>query len=522
MRLVTVREMRALEQQAMQAGTSEAELMERAGTAVAEALVSWLPRTAGRRVLVLTGRGNNGGDALIAARWLRDRHGARPLVYLAASREADPLLRWTEAGDVPVLVHSYETAGTLREWLAQADIVLDGLLGIGARLPVTGAIGEVLAACQEISPSGQRRVAVDIPTGVQADTGQADDRAFRAHLTLATGPAKPGLFIAPGAEHAGRVRALDIGLAVDEESEESARVYRMGAPEVAALLPSRSDDSHKGTFGKLLIIAGSDRYVGAAYLTGAAAVRVGAGLVTLAVPAHAQMAIAGASPEMTFLPVPDDPAAPGRITPAHLDMLGEAVTGYDAVAIGPGLGPAPETQRFVQLLVDRLASDDKAPPLVIDADGLNALASADGWVSPETPRWVLTPHPGEMGRLTKTSAKEVQSDRLTVARIWAAKWRQVVVLKGAPSIVARPDGGAHLSVFANAALAIAGTGDVLTGAIAGLLAQGLEPYDAAVAGAYLHGLAGELWRSAHGAAGLPASELAAYLPPAQNSLRRMG
>jgi NAD(P)H-hydrate epimerase len=189
------------------------------------------------------------------------------------------------------------------------------------------------------------------------------------------------------------------------------------------------------------------------------------------------------------------------------------------VATGPGLGDHPETLRLEVLLAEHLAAGDDGPPLLVDADGLNALAGEAAWARPAAPRWVLTPHPGEMSRLARTDVQAVQDDRFAVARAKAAEWRQVVVLKGAPSVIAAPDGRAHLNAFANAALAVAGTGDVLSGVIAGLLAQGLAPYDAAVAGSYVHALAGELWRAAHGAAGLPASALVEYVPPALRRLR---
>jgi NAD(P)H-hydrate epimerase len=272
----------------------------------------------------------------------------------------------------------------------------------------------------------------------------------------------------------------------------------------------------------VLVIAGSRRYVGAAYLAGAAAVRVGAGLVTLAVPAATQAALAGRSVETTYLPLPDDPAAPGALTPGHLGSLLDAAGGYDALALGPGIGDDPATRKLVRLLLEHLAQTPASPPVVVDADALNALAAEQGASRPRPAaagRWVLTPHPGEMGRLAGLSVKEVQADRLRVAREHAGKWDCIVLLKGAPSVVATPEGRAWLSGFGNAALATAGAGDVLTGTIAGLLAQECAPPAAAVAGSYVHGLAAEFWRHRHGAAGLAVSHLAELLPPALHHLR---
>jgi NAD(P)H-hydrate epimerase len=513
--------MRALERATFDAGTTEPALMERAGSAVARAAAEWLVQPRGRTLLVLAGKGNNGGDAMIAARILAREHGMQPQIYLAAPREGDPLLAWAHEDGAAVTLHDSRGRGDaqLRELLAGADVVLDGLLGIGARLPLRGAVDEILAICAEARTAGQRRIAVDVPTGVDADTGQADEHAFRADLTLSTGPAKPGLYLHPGAEYAGRVKALDIGL---EKEEGHGALWRAEVGDVGRMLPRRPDDSHKGTFGKALIVGGSSRYVGAAYLAGAAAVRAGAGLVTLAVPSAARAALAGRSVETTYLPLPDDPAAPGALTPSHLDRLLEAAAGYDAVAIGPGMGDAPETRRLVPLFLAQLAKQNGSPPVVIDADALNALASLGEEDRPRPPKaghWVLTPHPGEMGRLTGTSVKDVQADRLGMARDRARRWECTLLLKGAPSVIASPKGDAWLSGFANAALATAGAGDVLTGTITGLLAQGAPPLEAAVAGSYLHGLAAEVWRHRHGSAGLAVTDLAELLPDAMARIR---
>ncbi|HEU5316754.1 MAG TPA: NAD(P)H-hydrate dehydratase [Chloroflexota bacterium] len=514
---MTVAEMRALERATFAAGVSEARLMDQAGSAVADALAAWLPRTERRTLLALVGKGNNGGDALIAARRLHERCGMTVRLYLLSDRAADPLLEWAEAGGAERAVHSPRSGARLRAWLEEADVVLDGVLGIGARLPLGGALASVLETVDRHRPTGQRRVAVDVPTGVDADTGRADARAFRADLTLVTGPAKPGLLIHPGAAHAGRVVPLDIGLRADASGD---RLARLDDAQVASLLPARRDDSHKGTYGKLLVVAGSARYTGAAYLTSAAAVRAGAGLVTLAAPRDVKEAVAGQSPETTFLPLADDPAAPGALTPGHLGTLLDAAAGYDAVVMGPGQGAAPQTRELVALMTERLAMLDPAPRLLIDADGLNALAARGEWARPQGGPWVLTPHPGEMARLSGLQADAVQRDRLGLAAAKAAEWGQVVVLKGAPSIVAAPGGAVRLTPFANASLAVAGTGDVLSGTIGALLAQGVEPFAAAAAGSYVHGLAGELWRAAHGSAGLPATGLLELLPSALDRLRR--
>ena len=522
MRLVTTAEMRALEQRAFAAGVAESDLMETAGAGVGREAAAWLGWRGpgdGRLVLVLAGRGNNGGDAIIAARTLARAFGAAVAIYLVAAREGDPLLAWTEGAGVLLATHGTPGAdGSLRRWLGDAAVVLDGILGIGGRLPLEGPVAEILAVCREVAPAGQRRVAVDVPTGVQADTGQVDEVAFRAHLTLTTGPAKVGLFIHPGAAHAGRIRSVDIGVVPEDEPP---TLWRQEAAGVAGTLPARPDDSNKGTYGKVLVVAGCERYIGAAGLAARAAVRAGAGLVTLAVPEAVRRAIAGSGLETTYLALPPDPDAPGALGAANAGAILEAAAGYDALAIGPGIGDHPSTHRLILALAAGLAEGDDSPPAVIDADALNALSLAGDWPRPGRLRWVLTPHPGEMGRLRRKSVREVQADRLATARGAARDWGQAVLLKGAPSIVAAPDGRACLSVFANAALASAGSGDVLTGAVAALLAQGLDPFAAAGAGSYLHGLSGERWRARHGDAGLAAAHLAEDLPGAARALRSL-
>ena len=515
MKVVTVSEMRALEQRTFDAGVSEPELMQTAGAAVAAGVAGYVPRTERRVLVALVGKGNNGGDALIAARHLRDRFDMRVVLYLSAARRNDPLL--APFDDAETVIHGPRTSARLRALLRDADVVLDGMLGIGARLPLSGPIAAVLKICHAVHPPAQRRVAIDIPTGVDADTGQADPLAFRADLTLATGPLKPGLLIHPGAEHAGHVRALDIGLA---DPDPDGVMRRLDAQIVAAVLPPRPDDSHKGTYGKVLVVAGSERYVGAALLTAGAAIRGGAGLVTLASPPSVKTALAGASPETTYLPLVDDPAAPGRLTPGHLGPLLDAAQTAGVIAIGPGLDAEPATRRLVLLLLERLA--ERGASVVLDADGLNALATAprDSWPRPKsnTP-WILTPHPGEMARLARAETGDVQRERLAFALRFAREWGHVVVLKGAPGIVAAPDGQVRIGTFANAALAVGGTGDVMTGLTAAFVAQRLDPFDAACAAVAVHGAAGELWRAAHGAAGLPAGALAEQIPHAMRRLR---
>jgi NAD(P)H-hydrate epimerase len=330
----------------------------------------------------------------------------------------------------------------------------------------------------------------------------------------------------------------DIGIL--EEWAESNLPDVATAREITRRLPPRPRDSHKGTFGKAMLCVGSANYVGAAFLAGMAATRAGAGLVTLALARAIYPMIASASHETTFVVLPDDL---GALVPDAVNVLREHLTDYDALLIGCGFGRDPQTVGFVRKLIGGIAGSEATkqspnsplglasapkpqlgrtlPPLVIDADGLYALAQADEWWKHLAPgKAILTPHPGEMAMLTSISRNEVQADRVNVAKRFAAQWNQIVVLKGAFTVVAAPDGRATMLPFATPALATAGTGDVLAGTIVAMLAQHLVPYDAAIAGAYVHGLAGQIAEQAIGKAGVVAGDLLMRLPEALRRLEK--
>ena len=334
--------------------------------------------------------------------------------------------------------------------------------------------------------------------------------------TLTLGNPKAGLYRFPGAEYAGKVEVLDIGIPNGVDSEITFELMTDDWAQ-SSTLPDRPMSGHKGTFGKALIVGGSTHYVGAPYLAATAAGRVGAGLVTLAVPQSLQMAIAAKAVEPTYLPLPEE--SPGVPHADAADLIAEqAVKGTRHLLIGPGIGQADSTREMVTRL---LLKGGALPPLVIDADGLNVLASSsESWWSEFSQEAILTPHPGEMARLTGRSTKDIQGYRVEIAVESATKWRKIVVLKGAFTVVAYPDGSSRLSPFANSAMATAGTGDVLAGTIAGLLAQGVEPEDAAALGVYLHGLAGERVSAELGEAGMLAGDLLPELPRAIRDLRR--
>jgi len=551
MRILSVSEMRALESTADMAGYSYAQMMDQAGKSLAVAVVQRLSPLRGRRVLVLVGPGNNGGDGLVAARLLHES-GAQVTAYLTSKRdpEEDVVFKQTQASGVTIM-HAQDDPQyeALIRLTSQAHAILDSLLGIGANPPPRGSIADVLRNVKaglaqitadpltplnrppRLAASRPLIVAVDGPSGLDFDSGDIDPLALKAHLTVTFAAPKWGHFSLPGAEYVGELLVADIG--IPRHVEIPSKGTAIAAPEtVRQWLPTRSLTAHKGTFGKALIVAGSVNYTGAALLAAMAAVRAGAGLVTLAIPNMLQPAIVPALPEVTYILLPHtlgvlDGHAMGLLAEK---LGGEDTPAYSAMLVGPGLSHTPETVAFVRRLLGLetrkrntgfVASGDNSagerpflPSLVVDADGLNILSDIPDWHKLLPPETILTPHPGEMARLTGKTTAEVQADRLRIAQTSAAAWGHVVVLKGAFTIVATPEGKTMLLPFANPGLASAGTGDVLAGTIVALRAQGLEAFQAAVAGAFLHGLAGEIVRERIGAAGMTASDVARALPEA--------
>jgi hydroxyethylthiazole kinase-like uncharacterized protein yjeF len=509
-KLVTSAQMRALEDKAVQAGTSLDALMEEAGLAVAQEAWLTLGVVAGRRVLVLVGTGNNGGDGLIAARHLADWD-AEAIVYLLGPRpENDLRLAALIERGVAVATATEDADGSLlRQSLDGAELVIDALLGIGRSRPIEGTLAAILRSLQTRLDAARppKVIAVDLPTGVDADSGHADPLAVRAALTVTFGLAKVGLYTLPGSEHAGRVQVIDIGLPKDAVID--VPLDLLDTSWVRSRLPDRPTSANKGTFGRVMVVAGSAEYVGAPRLAAEAAYRAGAGLVTIACTGAVQRMLAASIAEATWLPLADEG---GAIAASNVDLIRDCLSAYDVLLIGPGLGQAPGVHALVEGVLSAVPGSVRA--CVIDADALNALAQLADWPRRLHTPCILTPHPGEMSRLLATTVASIQDDRVSVAMKAAADWGQTVVLKGAHTIVAAPDGRAAISPHANPLLASAGTGDVLAGAIAGLLAQGLPPFEAAACGVFLHGLAAEELGADLGDRGLLASDLLPALPRA--------
>jgi NAD(P)H-hydrate epimerase len=508
--------MQALERAADAGGHSFAAMMESAGRQTAEVVLARYGRAS---VLVLAGPGNNGGDGLVCARHLH-LAGVPVRVYLW-KRRTDP------EGDyeghfaslqrlgVPTM-HADADAGfaTLRAWL-QTAVVVDALLGTGANRPIAGQLATILgltAAAQLQAAGTLHVVAVDCASGLDCDTGEVSIGALVPERTVTFAYAKQGHFRFPGADYVGKLTVADIG--IPSALGEAVHTFVLDAAQVAGWLPARPRVSHKGTFGKVLVAGGSEHFPGAPALACAAAARTGAGLVTGALIRSVWAATAARLMEPTYLLLPD---AAGAVAASAAPIVAEAAAGYDALVLGPGLSNTAQTREFVHSLLG-----PGLPPTLLDADGLNTLAQLDGWPRRLPAACVLTPHPAEMGRLCGLTVAEVQSQRWELARARAQEWGCVVLLKGPFTVVAAPDGWLAVVPIATPALATAGSGDVLAGIVGALLAQGVAPFAAACAGAWIHGACGLRCAAVIGASGVIASDLVGQIPAVMAELRTSG
>ena len=467
----------SLDRESQARGITADSLMERAGRHVARAAATVAGGIYGRRAVVVCGKGNNGGDGLVAARALAGI-GMRVAVILLGSPQelsgpaAANLARLDEVGLRP---RAFEPDHLARE-LGRADVAVDALFGTGFRGAPEGEWAQAIAALNE---GGRPVVAVDIPSGVNGATAAVEGEAVRADLTVTFGAAKVGVILPPGTGFAGLVEVADIGFPPDLVRTD---LWLMERADVAALLPERGFETHKRSAGVAVVIGGSRLMTGAVCLSAEAAYRAGAGLVTVAVPEGILPVVQTRLRETTFIPLPE--TGEGTVA-ASIERLEQGLEAADAVAIGPGMTTQEETAAYVRTLVRSCPV-----PVLVDADGLNAFAGrADELADRRSPA-VLTPHAGEFARLSGSSAAEVTADRVGRARALAGRTGATVLLKGSRTVVAEPGGPVRVNPTGGPFLATGGTGDVLTGIITGFLAQGMEPADAAACGAYVHGLAG--------------------------------
>ncbi len=507
MHIVTVAEMRELEAQAdRQYGLTSEILMRNAGKSAADSFrMHLLPEHTieGLEVLFLIGPGNNGGDGLIMAEHLQEE-GA--MVSLYHWKERKLTMRGQDVAE-------QDTANELESLIQSADYVVDALLGTGRSRPLPDDMRALLARVKQEREQRDTLhvVAVDLPTGLNADTGEVDPGTIRADMTVTLACPKQGFFFFPGRDYIGELYVGDIGLPPELESH--LQTEMLTGELVHKVLPPRPLNSNKGTFGKVMLFCGSPPYPGSAYLAANAAGRIGAGLITIATTEKMLPIYASSFHEATFVLLPEEDSESFQ----RSQVLTDHLEGYRSLLMGPGLGQSPNTREVILQILEFVRSlpMEKRPRLVIDADGLNNLSALEHWWTLLPEGTVITPHPGEMGRLCggqKVSGGDI--DRLELTRNKAREWNVILVLKGACTIIADPQGHTRINWLANPALATAGTGDVLAGMVAGLLSQGVAPFDAASAGVYLHTVAANLVTQGVENAGLLASDLLPRIPQA--------
>ncbi len=511
--LVTAEEMRRLDRAAIeQYGIPGLLLMENAGLQVVRHVEERFGGWRGKRVLVLCGTGNNGGDGMVVARHAFQR-GAKVLAVLAGdpekvSGDARTNLQIAQNLGIVQAIGDADALSTL--WAGERwDIVVDALLGIGVKGEVRGLIAEVIRFFEHCPVPV---VAVDVPSGIDADTGAVCGRAIRAVLTVTFGAMKVGLAIGPGAEYAGEVVLADIG--IPEVEVERAGIPRrlITREQVREWLPARPASAHKGHFGHVLVVGGSVGLAGAPMMAAESVLRTGAGLCSVAVPQSIYAAAASTLREAMVHPLPDAPE--GCLRGDAISRLTPLLERATVLAIGPGWSTHLPAREALRELLGKVRV-----PCVVDADALNCIALDPTILPAQHPPLVLTPHPGEMARLMGTDTATVQANRLQIACEAAERFEAVVVLKGARTVVATPEGRIWVNPTGNAGMATGGSGDVLTGVIAGLLAQGMDVEQSATAGVYLHGLAGDLAVEETGQAGLIAGDIIRYLPKAMQSVQ---
>lgn len=515
MKVATAEEIRLIDRRAIEEyGIPGAVLMENAGTGVFRTILERYKISSNAKVVVVCGKGNNGGDGFVVARHLVNQ-GIRTEIVLLTEKsrvqgDARVNLDIIDRMGIPLLeAPDIENFSRVKEVLSQADFILDAILGTGLTQAVTGFYKEVIELMNGLQ---KPIIAVDIPSGLSSDTGVVPGSCIQADMTVTFELPKRGLILYPAAEFVGQLEVIPIGIPRGIIAEADIKVNLLEAQDIRASLRNsnvlhRTPASHKGTYGHVFVIAGSRGKTGAALMTSRSALRVGAGLVTLAVPESLNNFLEAASFEVMTAPMPE--TFEGTFSNKASSYLRELAQGKEVIALGPGLSTHPETVGLVYDIVQ-----NSKQPLVIDADGINALAQKPEVLRQTQAPVILTPHPGEMSRfLVGTGlALPVQSRRIEVTQDVARKYGVYIVLKGARTIISDPTGNVFINLTGNPGMATGGTGDVLTGILAGLIAQGLSILDALKAGVYLHGLAGDLVAEDKGESGLIAGDLIEAIP----------
>ncbi len=514
-RVVTAEEMQAVDRYTIDTlNLIGRVLMENAGRAVFAAIREhWAP-LAGKRAVVLCGKGNNGGDGFVVARYLQNAGVACEICLVGATGDVrgDAAANYLILTRLGYTVQEFQAIEAMPD-LHQADFIVDALLGTGVRGPLQGLMAQIVT---RINDSGRPVIAIDLPTGMNADTGEVAGPCVKAQLTVTIGCCKQGLLFSPAREHAGEVIVAEVGFPdaafqrVAEEKNNKLATFLL-APEVLSnWLPRRPPHAFKNRVGQILVIAGSAGFGGAARMTAVSALRAGAGLVVLAAPSSLLPSLEAATAEVIKLPLLEEN---GAVSAAAIEQLQNRLQWAEVIAIGPGLGTTEGTKRVVKHILAEYSGT-----IVLDADALNILAGHQESIRRAAGKIILTPHPGELSRLTGANKMAIATNPVAVARQTAEELGQVLILKGAPTVIASPTGEVFINSTGNAGMATGGSGDVLTGIIAGLAGQHLDPLRAALLGVYVHGLAGDLARDKLGEWSMLAGDIMEQLPLA---LQRM-
>ena len=519
MKVVTAAEMRQIDQDTIEGiGIPGIVLMETAGSAIVRTIEQHYPTC--QRIGILAGKGNNGGDGIVIARHLV--HAGRDVsLFLASSQESftgEAHINLQIAKNLGLQIEDILTdRETSLNQIASCELLVDAILGTGLRGAVRDPIVAVINAINHLPTP---ILSVDLPSGLDADTGHPLGTCVRADRTVTIGLPKRGLLMHPGAELAGKLEVVDIGFPEQVVDAQDIKVHWTTATQASQWVPPRPAASHKGSYGRVLVVAGSTGMTGAAALASEAALRAGAGLVTLATPKHLNPILEGLLPEVMTLPLPETEA--GSLTVSATSAILEfAEKTKSVLAIGPGLSQHPETVLFVHQLIRENREQELGLRMVIDADGLNALAQDRNILALLDRETVLTPHPGEMARLTGTSVSTLEKDRIRTAQQFASEHSLTLVFKGAPTVSADANGNAWINSTGNPGMSTGGMGDVLTGVIAGLMAQEIASETAAALGVYLHGLAGDIAAEALGMHGLIANDVLKAVPQAIASFEKL-
>lgn len=508
--VLTVEETRQAEIESDQSGHTYEMMMDSAGRAIAERCSILLNSRTQPLISILIGKGNNGGDGLVAAHYLKQYLPEAEITLICLyNRADDPLLQRVSHTCNIIDMEEQQGFEQIKETILHTNIIIDALFGIGIQLPLrdhavnllqqihsalgirmskqSSTIYPLIKTSETLTTTKPLIVAVDCPSGVDCDTGEVDKHTLIADETITFIGAKSGLFEFPAAHYVGNITVATIDVPTDIDTLQSAHHHVIDHSTCKTLLPLRENDSHKGTYGKLLAIVGSGNYRGAAGLASIAAYRTGAGLVTVASTGKVVDTLSSAFPELTWLSLPEHV---GSISVQAIQQLRNEIQNYTTIVLGCGFGQTQETQHLIPEILTICKENDL--PIIIDADALNTLATISNWWNLLPSKSIITPHPGEMSRLSQASTGQIQTNRRAIAVNSAKTWSTTIVLKGAHTIIANSNGKSVISPFKTDALAKAGSGDVLAGIIGGLLAQGLDTQSAAYVGVYLHGLTGVL------------------------------